>query len=263
MTSLAHNLFRRVCFVLALAAPAFAPYVNAQAPAPSHGVPVLVELFTSEGCSDCPPADALLAQLDATQPVPGAQAIVLSEHVTYWNHEGWTDPFSLDAMTDRQRQYVQQLGADEAYTPQIVVDGAEQFTGSDNVKLARALIKAAAVPKIDIQIESAHRAADGSVDFSVHAPAGTKATVVGVLAESATRAQVVRGENKGRTLHHVAVVRVLKEFDSKAIDGRPLRLPAPERLTAGTTEGPPRLVVFLVSRKNGHVVGAAEQTLSQ
>ncbi len=95
---------------------------------PDH-VPVLVELFTSEGCSSCPPADALLAKLDATQFVTGAQVIVLSEHVTYWNQDGWHDPFSLDAMTDRQARYVERFGLQSSYTPEAVVDGTAQMVG--------------------------------------------------------------------------------------------------------------------------------------
>ena len=224
---------------------------------------VLVELFTSEGCSDCPPADALLAQLDSTQYVPGAQAIVLSEHVTYWNHEGWRDPFSLDAMTGRQEVYQHQFSLSEAYTPQIVVDGAEQMVGSDSAKVESAIARAATTSKLDIKIEDAHRAADGSVDFSVRVPAETKATLVAVLAENATHSEVSRGENAGRTLQHVAVVRVLKEFGSSATDGRPLRLSGANLSGAEKAGTPVRLVVFLVNRKTGHVVAVAEQTLSQ
>jgi hypothetical protein len=265
MASPVHNPILRASLLLAMAvaASALAPGAMAQAPAPDHREPVLVELFTSEGCSDCPPADALLAELDSTQFVPGAQAIVLSEHVTYWNREGWTDPFSLDAMTDRQQQYKLQFGLSDVYTPQMVVDGAEQMVGNDRNKVESAITRAAATPKLEMQILNAHQAADRSVEFSVHVPAVPKATLVAALAESATRSEVARGENKGRTLNHVAVVRVLKDFGSSATDGRPLRLSGPKRSGAEATGNPLRLVVFLVNHKNGHVVAVAEQTLSQ
>jgi len=224
--------------------------------------PVLVELFTSEGCSDCPPADALLAQLDTQQPIHGAEAIVLSEHVTYWNHLGWRDPFSFDAMDERQESYMRQFALDSVYTPQIVVDGEEQFVGSDSSALTRAMTRAAAMPKSALAIADAHRAADGSVVFSVRAASGAKGNLVAVLAENATRSDVARGENAGRTLHHVAVVRVLKEFDSGAADGRPLELSGANLFNAEKDGEPLRLVVFLADRLSGHVEAVAERTLN-
>ena len=227
---------------------------------PASRAPVLVELFTSEGCSDCPPADALLAKLDATQPIPGAQTIVLSEHVTYWNHQGWRDPFSFDAMTERQEDYVRRFGLDSSYTPQMVVNGAEQFVGSNARALSQAVQKEIAVPKQEIAIEGAtwdH----GVAQFSIHANSPVGAKLVAVLAADATHSEVARGENAGRTLHHTAVVRVIKEFDSNVADGRELKLAGGPLSQKDEASGPVRLVVFLVDRKTGRVLGAAQQIL--
>lgn len=255
----------RMCATLVVAAAMFVPQLPGQAVAPSAApqrVPVLVELFTSEGCSDCPPADALLAKLDATQPIPGVMAIVLSEHVTYWNRLGWTDPFSFDAMTERQEDYGRRFGLDSSYTPQMVVDGSDQFVGSNGRALVAALTKDAKTPKLGITIESAiwnHDAAE----FSIRAnePAGTK--LLAVLAADATHSEVARGENAGRTLHHTAVVRVIKEFAADVADGRPLKLPGGPLNQKPEANGPIRLVVFVADRKTGHVLGAAERTLQR
>lgn len=237
---------------------AFAP----QPAAPSdHPQPVLVELFTSEGCSDCPPADALLAELDKRQVIGNAQAIVLSEHVTYWNHQGWRDPFSFDAIDQRQQEYGRELGVSEVYTPQMVVDGTEQFVGSNVAKLQGALDTEADKPKVPVQIENAHAEQSGSVAFSVRLPAGTKGSLVAALAEDATVSEVKRGENAGRTLHHVAVVRVLKEFNANVGDGRPLELKSTDLASTQKDGTPLRLVVFLARHSEGPVLGAAEQEL--
>ena len=104
---------------------------------------MLVELFTSEGCSSCPPADALLQAIDREQNIPGAQVIVLSEHVDYWDHEGWRDPFSSAEMTARQDAYVSRFSQESAYTPEAVVDGARGLTGSDRRALISAVQEAA------------------------------------------------------------------------------------------------------------------------
>jgi hypothetical protein len=255
----------RLVFVLiaGAAATGFAARQNAVVAAESEArQPVLVELFTSEGCSSCPPADALLARLDATQPVAGAQVIVLSEHVTYWNQEGWRDPFSQDAMTERQQRYQQQFGLSDVYTPQAVVDGAAQFVGSDARGLEQAVAKAAATPKAALTIEDAQWSGD-AVHFSVSSPASgpgeSKATLMAALAEDAVQSSVLRGENSGRTLRHVAVVRAMAEMGKSAADGRMLVLKAPD---AGSS-GPLRLVVFLVDRRSGHVLAVAERTVSR
>ena len=117
-----------------------------QAAEPSARVPVLAELFTSEGCSSCPPADALLRKLDQMQPVANAQIIVLSEHVDYWNSLGWKDPFSSAQFTDRQAIYARALNG-ETYTPQLVIDGRWAVLGSDEKTVESAISRGAARPK--------------------------------------------------------------------------------------------------------------------
>src|ERR1700689_2960702 len=102
---------------------------------------VLVELFTSEGCSSCPPADALLRQIDGTQTSAGQLIVGISEHVTYWNSLGWADPFSSLIYTDRQNSYGEKFGLDSVYTPQMVINGAQQVLGSSRDAVTRAIQK--------------------------------------------------------------------------------------------------------------------------
>jgi hypothetical protein len=131
--------------------------------------PVLVELFTSEGCSSCPPADALLEKLDASQPVSAAELIVLSEHVDYWNDIGWKDPYSSPALSDRQRNYSQRFGLRGVYTPQMVVDGDVEFVGSDERLAIRAVEKVTKGHKIPVRLSSIHHEANHTIALHVEA----------------------------------------------------------------------------------------------
>jgi hypothetical protein len=186
---------------------------------------------------------------------------VLSEHVTYWNHDGWTDPFSLDQMTERQQEYVERFRLNSSYTPQMVVDGANQFVGNDAQALQAALEKVAPQPKEDVTITDAQWK-NGGAEFAVHAASNnSKAKLFAVLAANETHARVTAGENSGRMLEHTAVVRVMKEFGAEVSDGRTLRLAAGPLAHKEEADGPVRLVVFLSDKRTGHVLGAAEQTL--
>jgi len=218
--------------------------------------PVLVELFTSEGCSSCPPADALLQAIDREQNVPGAQVIVLSEHVDYWDHEGWRDPFSSPEITARQDSYVSHFSQDSAYTPEAIVDGTLGLNGSDRRGLISAIQEAAEQPKIEIAIANA--AVSGKVAAAdVTAAAHPHADLYAVLADDHDESSVSRGENSGRHLEHVAVVRVIEKVGSLN-DGfsRPIHVGLPDHPQAKM-----RLVVFAQERKTGHILGVAEVSL--
>src|SRR3954462_9931100 len=116
---------------------------------PSARVPVVVELFTSEGCSSCPPADAVLSKLAKEQPVAGVEIIPLGMHVTYWDQLGWRDPASLPLATTRQQDYGVVFGTDRIYTPQAVIDGQDEVVGSDEAALRRAIARAAKRPHLN------------------------------------------------------------------------------------------------------------------
>jgi hypothetical protein len=177
--------------------------------------PVLVELFTSEGCSDCPPADQLLQKFDQSQPVADAEVIVLSEHVDYWDHDGWRDPYSSHQYSERQSSYASQFRLSSIYTPQMVVDGRFQFVGSDERQAIAAIEKATGAEKVPVRISSITLGARGIVTMHVYAGAlpssiGAKtADVVIGTADESDESHVSSGENARRTLRHISVLRSL------------------------------------------------------
>jgi hypothetical protein len=194
--------------------------------------PIVVELFTSEGCEDCPPADTLLEKLAATQPVAGAEIIALGEHVDYWDRLGWKDRFSSAAVTGRQQGYQARFGTESIYTPQMVVDGRAEFVGSDASAARKAIERALTAPHgvvtLDVTrpAQSRNRDAQGStIQVKVSAAnlpttsRGDRADIVVLVTESGLRTDVKRGENHGRTLSHAPVVRYLATIGHVADDG--------------------------------------------
>ena len=225
-------------------------------------VPVLLELFTSEGCSSCPPADQLLAILDEKQPVAGADLIVLSEHVDYWNRLGWKDPFSSSLYTDRQQDYTNRYNLDGVYTPQLVVDGRYGLVGSDGREASSAIQKAIREQKIAVAISNVSR--DGNqVTAHIELNAGQnfkggRGVLYIAIADNRVESHVAAGENAGRSLAHVAVTRVLKQMGAIDLDrasAKDVTLPVQSGAYGS------RLVVFVQDARSGHVLGVAAQKL--
>jgi hypothetical protein len=213
-------------------------------------VPVVVELFTSEGCSSCPSADALVRDLETAQPVPGVEVIPLGLHVTYWDGLGWPDAYGNPAFADRQAHYAEALGGG-TYTPEVVVDGAVGFPGGRDRTLAE-LRSAASAAKAKVGLKVVKVAKDAvEVEVSVPEaarPAGTQLVVA--LTQSGLSSDVKRGENAGRVLQHAAVVRSLQVVG--AAPSVTVRLPAQASWDAKSLS----VVAFTQGRAQTHVLGA-------
>ncbi|MBC8085560.1 MAG: DUF1223 domain-containing protein [Hymenobacter sp.] len=231
--------------------------------APASGVPgkvpVVVELFTSEGCSSCPSADAALRELETAQSVAGAEVLALGQHVDYWNRLGWKDPYSSPAFTQRQRDYAEGFGAG-SYTPQAVVNGQYAFVGSRRQELAETVAKAARAPHATVRLS---RAATGSLSVYVaDLPTAKPATVLLALTETGLSSQVGRGENSGRLLHHAAVVRELRPLGSVGADGTFVAA-VPLKLNARWKAPNVRAVVLVQETGSRHIVGVGSLPLRE
>jgi len=171
------------------------------AQAPNHPrVPIFIELFTSEGCSSCPPADAWLQNMDATQPIPGADIVVVSEHVDYWNHDGWKDPYSSSELTERQSVYAREFGLSSPHTPQTIVNGQTELHLNDPQQGIKIFQKSAEASTIPLTI--------GPISVNGSSPAllrahidiagqsqRVSAEVFSAIALDHAESQVLRGDN--------------------------------------------------------------------
>jgi hypothetical protein len=250
---------------------AVAKISNAAAVPARSPAPVIVELFTSEGCSDCPPADRLLYALEQKQPVAGAEIIPLEQHVDYWDSEGWRDPFSSAQFTLRQRDYVYTFNLQSAYTPQMVIDGTAQFVGSDSKRALAAIAKAALVPKENLKIErfSSDTRPDGRnmrlrVSLAPLGAANPKhgADVLLAVTEDNLASNVTRGENAGTYMNHLAVVRELRVLGR--VDSVGGFSAAPDVTFAENWKrGNLHVVAFVQDRSTKRVLGASTLSLSE
>lgn len=237
------------------------PALPAADSVPPARTPVLLELFTSEGCSSCPPADALLAKLDELQPVTGVTVIALEEHVDYWDHLGWRDPFSSADFTARQQRYAESLHVESPYTPQMVIDGRLEFVGNDSNRALHELANAARTPKTPVHVAVRDYSPD-RVSLDVHADAaGSSGDVWLALAETGLSTDVARGENAGRNLKHSAVVRKLSAIGTVKA-GEPFSAEPLVKLAKQWKPENLRAVVF-VQDASGKVLGAAEVALAR
>jgi hypothetical protein len=243
----------------------FDSHGNAQnAPTDAGRKAVVVELFTSEGCSTCPPADALLQLLQDHQPIAGAEVIALEEHVDYWNHLGWSDPYSSAEWTQRQAAY-SAFFKEQMYTPQMVVDGTKQFVGGSGSDARLAIENAIRRVATDVSIAPGSVDAKGTREFTVSVgqlagnTAGDAAEVWLAVTEDGLESSVSRGENSGQVLHHAATLRSLRKIGAAESGKAPVSFAGQPRVKFDSHWNPEKLhvVVFVQEKKSRLIVGAA------
>ncbi|WP_428310387.1 DUF1223 domain-containing protein [Hydrocarboniphaga sp.] len=233
--------------LLALAALAF---VGNAAAAPR--TPVILELFTSQSCSSCPPAEALAGRLNAEQPIAGVEVLVLAQHVDYWNDIGWKDPYSSASLTDRQRRYAQTLGQpSRVYTPQAIIDGRLDAIGSDESAVIAGLKEAATHPHQMLQFSVARSADQLSLTLAPIDSRNEALRYQVAIVQDGIVTPVGSGENGGRTLREDGVVRSLQTVDPKS----PPKLSLP-KASGGSTF---RVIAFAQQKRDGRIVASAQQ----
>jgi hypothetical protein len=229
--------------------------------------PVIVELFTSEGCSSCPPADSLLKKLSEDQPFDGIEIIALEEHVDYWNHDGWFDPFSSVEFTGRQEDYAKVLTKSDVYTPQMIVDGRAQFVGNHTHDARDQIRWAAAHPKARLLLTPAQstkghaHSFEMRLDPSLTVPADSRLDFYVAITEKGLSSNVKAGENSGETLQHSPVVRQLKKLHPVALPlSGPVNFSVDLRdnwLVSNLT-----IVVFLADPRSHEILAAGSSPVS-
>ncbi len=211
----------------------------------------VVELFTSEGCSSCPSADETVARLLAKNK---ENVFILAYHVDYWNRLGWKDPFSKPEYSQRQSQYASKFNLNSVYTPQVIVNGSSQFVGSDENKLNNTIEKnLQKEPSQHISINTKRSDNMITVNYAID---GDDVVLLNLaLVQSEATTSVKRGENSGRTLHHVNIVRALKTIDAKG-NGN-ITIEIPNELASI----PLQIIAYTQAKKSYQILGADQKSL--
>ena len=226
---------------------------------------VLLELFTSEGCSSCPPADAFLKALDDAGRMDDVEIIAVEEHVDYWNRLGWTDPFSSHNWTERQERYARSFRHDGVYTPQLVVNGRSEVVGSSAREARPQIIEASKSPTAELHLSLASRSSQSAeVTISVEniPPEAHAAELWLAVTERGLASNVLRGENEGRNLAHAAVLRSLTHVRAQHADAGSGKATNHVALDPSWKRENLRFVVFLQEPKTLHIFGAAAGSIS-
>ncbi len=227
--------------------------------------PVVLELFTSEGCSTCPPADLLLSDLQNKPVVEAADIIAFEEHVDYWNNGGWMDTFSSHQWTQRQQDYQGALGRSPngIYTPQLVVDGSHEVIGSNTTNVLALVVAESKQPKIGVKI-TPDASQKGMQAFTITVGSATdsalpaEADVFLAVTETGLHSSVTAGENAGKALQHAAVLRKMDKIGAIRAKGNTFSGEAKVKFESSWKRENLRIVAFVQDKKSRHVLGAAE-----
>lgn len=262
--TVASHFLGAVTALLILSVPVLLSHAATPAPDTSPASKtVVVELFTSEGCSDCPPADALLQRMEQ-QPIRGVEIIPLEEHVDYWNQQGWIDPYSSVEWTTRQREYVEKAKGNSPFTPEMVVEGESQFIGSNGRAAQQAIEKAVSEPQTQITIGPAQSGSKNEANFAitvgklVGSNSGDAAQVWLAVTEDGLHSSVTAGENAGHSLTHAAVLRSLHKVGvaSAGSDSNSFAENAKVKFNSNWKRENLRVVVFVQDKKSLKILGA-------
>lgn len=215
---------------------------------------VLVELFTSEGCSSCPPADKNLSFIEKEQPYMQAEVVTLAFHVDYWDYIGWKDEFASPLFTKRQEIYSQKLKLDSTYTPQMIVDGRTQFVGSDSNKAANAILKSALEQKAKVELLSENDKLKINIS---EIPKHENSTVYLAISENNLASNVKRGENSGRKLEHSSVVRELKALGNISGEQSSFENESVIQFNKDWKKENVKLVVFVQENESRKIIGVS------